>query len=404
MSIFWRDDFERHGDAELDATAYPPLTGGDFSGNAPIIYNESVCRWESSLGNAGFKYGFDMPTPDWVLECTLNIASKTHLGAIYLLGRLQSSGTQRHYAVVIGTTSDASNTYILDDTVDAPLVEAGQVYIFEFDGTDATIKAQAAYAFDLATDYRIRMELGGDRISLSIDGTVVLLASDTTWRLGGWGFGRWGIGARMIGAGSGSGLFDIDDLTIYVASHFVEAQAAYDELRGLIKFTLPGLGGVFSADLATYHVATGEWTLDDRRVTCLGEYLDHTGRRVILEADLDGYVHEVDGSESLDGTTALDAEWESNWLELAPGEQPVTVEAVLVRLAQAVDLGVEVTVTVADDPSDPRTYSKTVLRSGYKAWEPAVINRSARFVKFGARHAGLTGDLRLRRLGLDILK
>lgn len=402
MALFFLETFDHVGEDELDPTAYPPFTEGDFSADAPRYFNGSVCRFESGEGSRGFYFGWDMPTPNWALEVTINIASKTHLGHVVIVARYDPS-THVHYGLVLGMTDDAANSYIFDDTVDAPAIAAGTVYLIKFDGTDATVLASAAYTFNLATDYQIRFDAFGDQLTGFVNSVAVVSARDNSSTRDGWSFGRWGVGARMIGSGSGSGLFDLDDLAIEVPSTYVEASVAYDEARRLIRWTVPA-GATLSESIWSYHLDTQDWTYDDRHVTCMANYLHPSGSKLVLEAGTDGYVYEVGGEGIVDlAGTAIDSEWESAWIPLERDDLPRVLERAQVLVAQAYDLSVEVTVTVAEDPSDPRTYAKTVLRSGWMARHPATIGLAGRWVKVAVRHHQITGDLRLRKVALDVL-
>ena len=401
MGLFYRDTFDRPSDGELDDPPYVALTGGDWSGSSGFVYEQNRCRFDSVNGHAGFYFSYEMPVPNWAMECTITLESITHLGAIYLLGRYEAA-TGRHYAVVLSVSSDAANTYVFDQTVTSPEFAANKIYIVSFDGTNATILATASFTFALDTDYRVRMDLLGSRLGVYINGVGITAVTNKSSVDDSWGYGTWGLACGMIGSGSGSGLFDVDDLMIEVAQSYVAAFVGCDEVRRLLRFAVP-TGSSLPGGIYNYHLVTGDWTVDDRHVTCLAEILTESGERHVLEAHADdGKVYEIDGSADLAGS-AIDAEWESNWIEIGDKDRERVLERVQVLIAQAKDLEIEVTLTVTSDPSDPRTYVRTVIPSGWMARDPVTVNLLGRFAKIGLRHAALTGELRVRRVSLDVL-
>lgn len=394
---FYSDDFNRHGDAALDATTYPEL----FGGAEPRIYDESVVRFEETQG---IRWGWPMPTPDWAMEVTLNVAVATDLLAVYLFARYQIAN-DKHYAAVISFSDSPSNTYQQDATGDSPLLAAGKVYLFYFDGTDATQIGEAA-DFDVSTgvDYRLRLVTRGDRISFYIDGEKLLSETHAAWRTANWTFGTFGLGVDRTTSASGTSVVDFDDLVIETFLEYATPMAAWDELRRIVRFSLPAGGSGECEQIYNYHLDADTWTREDHATSCLGQIADPQGRAAVVYGEpADGKVYLIDGSATWSGS-AIDCGWRSNWIQFSEATDRRRLEKVAAFIELASDLEAELIVEVADDPSQPRTYYRRQYLGRFDAAEPRVVDLVGRFCRVEVRHNDAGSVLRLRRLVLSLME
>ena len=400
-----QDNFDRSTHELLDTTAYPVFTGATprFFGSGDAA---EVLRTELTTG---IRHGWAMPTPNWAMEVTLRIAAKTDLLAVYLFCRLQTAvgAGYTNYAVVLSTSGAAANHHLQDVREEADILAADRAYLYRYNATTGAavrIGAAVTQALALDTDYRCRLVCVGDSISFYIDGAEIFRRSDSIWRTAGWGFGTFGIGIHRGAGGSGEAVVDFDDLRVEIMDAQPVARAAYDEARRLVRFSLPDDGAGECTQILNYHLDADAWTREELATSCLGQLADGQGRQQVVYGDTaGGRLWLSDDSATRSGET-LECEWQSNWLQLEERKQRVLVQQITAWLATSADLLAEVMVELADDPADPRTWSRRALLTRYGPGTPLPVERTGRFVRFAVRHADAESALALRRVVLGVLE
>lgn len=388
-----------------DSTTWP-ATPGKTAEDAFCLYDGAGAAKTQDMFTA--TWARPMPSSNYVVSLDVNPKTDQSGVASYTQGfRLCGRGTYDLYSTtascyfLLWTGSRTSYAHIGSAGITAT---ANTVHLYRL--TAGTAVLLDSYALTFPTEDRwhnLRIAVNGRWVGGYVDDVLVVEYSDTAAAvLAGPGHVGWEI---VYASSSGYSMGRVDNFRVYLleADKYDTCQSAYDESRRVIKFAMPSSGSDMPQQIFNYHIDSGEWTIENHAVSCLGNTLDDTGEeQVIYGEPTDKKLYRIDGSATWSGS-AIDAVWTSNWLKISEQHRNGSLE----RLQTIFDLTdatqYEITVETADDPSDPRTYQRKTLIAGYLVNDPIWFGVGGKWARFSVRHNQATGTMKLRQVMAEIL-
>lgn len=264
--------------------------------------------------------------------------------------------------------------------------------------TDSADSKQADLTTAAGTNIEFVIRIAGDRIEVWADGTLIAVATDTTYTIP--GFVR-------LGAQSDEALTvaEISNITISSALSGTGAgrfvSAGFDEANQHAYFNVPATGQEYPSRQFVYDVTHDEWYLRDRTMRAIGQVLSAVGERQLVFGDDNGFVSVLDPSVNTwsdgDGTNAFTATWTSNWLDFGSKQERKIIERLIVDVAKATaNTSMVVTLEARDHPDGlNRSRKGTVHLTNLRT--PILTRMGGRYVRVTVEHTA-EGDVEIERI------
>lgn len=264
--------------------------------------------------------------------------------------------------------------------------------------TDPADSKQADLTTVSGTNIEFVVRVAGERIEVWADGTLIAVATDTSYTIP--GFVR--LGAQSDEA---STVATISNITISSAlsgtgsGRFVTA--GFDEAQNHAYFNVPAKGQEYPSRQFVYDVAHDEWYLRDRTMRAIGQVLSAHGERQMVFGDDNGFVSILDPSVNTwsdgDGTNAFTGTWTSNWLDFGDGQQRKRIERLIVGVAKATsNTAVQITIETRDH-ADGLTDTRKATVHLQNLRTPILTRIGGRYIRVTVQHTA-EGDMEIERI------
>lgn len=397
MQPLFYDSFDRtEADAVLNTTQYPTIFGTASSG---VVSDK--CKF---VATSGHTLGADLGPANYTVEAEINVGTggaDAYTGVICIMARYDHAGAGAHYGFAWGL--GATFYPKADGTASSYAIAADKLYLVKSTGTAVTDLTTAATPVTLAlaqgTTYRMRISVNGNLIEGYINDVQMITGKDTTYQAP----YRPAFGIRAKTSTSGAANVTFNNLCVNPFVVYQNIQIAEDEAAQLIKVSMPATSGSFlPQQLFCYHLATGDWTIEDVPTTCLFTWLSITNQKQVVYGNpSDGKLYVFDTTSTRAGSS-FTGSWISNWIKIdGTLEKRVVVEYIqyLVSLAESNNL--QAYVEVADDPDDPTTVTKYAPVQGFESSQAFYIGQRGNYVRIGLSAAQ---SMKIRGAKLTVLQ
>lgn len=364
-----------------------------------------------ATSNVAFKVR--MPNPDYTVRFAATYQSGDTgviLCGIRCVGRASDDASRVGYWVAIsfgetGTPEGSAGTWadnkvrIYNIPADFQWDDADRLTLSSTEGaTDPADSKQADLTTAAGTNIEFVVRVAGDRIEVWADGTLIAVATDTSYTIP--GFVRLGAQSDEVDT-----VAEISNITISSAlsgtgsGRFVTA--GFDEAQNHAYFNVPANGQEYPSRQFVYDVAHDEWYLRDRSMRAIGQVLSAHGERQMVFGDDNGFVSILDPAANTwsdgDGTNAFTGTWTSNWLDFGDSQQRKRIERLIVGVAKATTNTAALITIEARDHADGLTTTRKATVHLHNLRTPILTRIGGRYIRVTVEHTA-EGDMEIERI------